>query len=435
MPSDLILEESLLNKQQLEAILEASLDAIMVFQVDGTILSANEGATQMFGYHTNELVGLHLVDLMPDEFVSAERRALAEHGQTSMVHLLNRTINREGKKASGERFPFKAYVHEVGDDVPRRYIVVAEDRTAIHKSHQRILALHEELQQTNGSLEDQVAKRTHELEVSIKAVAGANGKLAREIREREDIARSLQQREVQLERLLYKERELNDLKTRFVSMASHEFRTPLTTMLSSLEVISMASGEVTPIVGKHLERIRTNIGHLRSVLDDFLQLGRIELKGVDLNIQTFDFADLVEELLDDLKIASKPEQALHIELEGAFGKTRQLKNGLRVILTNLTSNAIKYSPSHAAVTIRIAREADRLCIAVSDLGIGIPPQDKGNLFERFFRASNAVTLPGTGLGLHITKQYVIAMGGSIRVEDNPVGVGTVFTVNLPYSLP
>ncbi len=424
----------LLYEEQLDAIYTASLDAIMVFAEDGSILSANAGASDMFGYTPDELLRLRLVDLMPDEFVAAEMDALRTHGCTQMVYRLNRVMRRTGKNSSGESFPFTAYVRELTSASPKSYIVVAEDNTRIHKSHERITALHLQLQEANQSLEAQIALRTAQLENSIVALNEANRKLALEVREREEIARSLQRREGQLERLLFKERELNELKTRFVSMASHEFRTPLTTMLSSLEVVSMASEDLTPIVTKHLERVRSNIGYLRNVLDDFLQLGKLDLKGVDLNIRTLDLGALLSDLIDDLAIASKPGLDLIVEIEGEFGKTRHLENGLRIILSNLTTNAIKYSPKDTPIRIVVARRDDRMLITVADRGIGVPDACKPHLFERFFRAANAETFQGTGLGLHITQQYVSAMAGTISVTDNPAGTGTVVTVDLPYAL-
>ncbi len=423
-----------LREQQLEAIYTASLDAIMVFGEDGTILDANEGASDMFGYPVGQLRQMRLVDLMPEEFVATEFRTLAQQGQTSVLYFLDRRVDRTGKNADGELFPFTAHVRSLSSAPPKRFIVIAEDRTMIHKSHLRIDSLNEQLRATNESLEAQVVERTQQLNASVTALAEANRKLELEVREREQIARSLQLREVQLERLLFKERELNEIKSRFVSMASHEFRTPLTTMLSSLEVVSMASEEIPAIVAKHLDRIRTNIGYLRNVLEDFLQLGKMETKGIDLNVQTFDLGSFLDHLIEDLTIAAAPGQPLNVKLRGDFGETRHLKNGLRIILSNLTNNAIKYSLEDSPVAILVERRGDRLHIEVSDHGIGIPDQDKANLFERFYRASNAETYKGTGLGLHITKQYVLAMNGTIDVRDNEAGSGTVFTVDLPYRL-
>ena len=428
-----------LLKEQLSAIYTASLDAIITFDRGGTILTANEGANEMFGYGPGELKGMRLLDLMPGEYREAEAAALERRGTSTMIELLDRIVKREGVRKDGEPVPFTAFVHLLTEIPPERYIVVAEDMTAVSKAHRRILQLHEEVMSTNRNLEALVQERTGQLESSIKAVAEANRQLALEVREREAITQTLQRREIQLERLLFRERELSELRSRFVSMASHEFRTPLTAMLSSVEVLSMTNEERSPIFEKHVGRIRTNIAHLRSILEDFLQLGKLDVKGVDLRITEIDFPVFFEEQIQDLRVASSPGQEIRLSCEGDLGTTRHSDNGLRVVLSNLVGNAVKYSPGGEPVEVAVKRSEtgsdQRFSIRVSDRGIGIPDGDKAFLFERFFRASNAETIKGTGLGLHISRQYVEAMAGTIEVADNPAGRGTSFTVRLPYSLP
>ena len=424
-----------LLQEQLSAIYTASLDAILTFDRGGLILTANEGAHEMFGYAPGELKGRRLLELMPGDYRVAEEASLEKYGTSTMVQLLDRMVKRDGIRADGTTVPFTAFVHLLTSTPPQRYIVVAEDMTAVSKAHGRILELHDQLAAANRNLEAQVQERTAQLEKSIRAVAEANRQLALEVREREAIALQLQKREIQLERLLYKERELSELRSRFVSMASHEFRTPLTAMLSSAEVLTMTTESPTPIFEKHVGRIRQNIAHLRGILEDFLELGKLDVKGVELRVRELDLGGFFEELVQDLRVASEPGRELRLTSRGEFGPTRHADNGLRVIVSNLVNNAVKYSPEGEPVDVEVERDGERLRVIVTDRGIGIPEGDRGYLFQRFFRAANAETIKGTGLGLHISRQYVEAMGGTIDAQDNPEGRGTRFTVVLPYALP
>ena len=427
------LDDALL-REQLGAIYNASLDAIMTFDPDGSIRTANDAAHEMFGYARGTLPGKRVGDLMPDDYAATEAKSLERDGTTTMIQLLNRIVKREGRRGDGEMVPFTGYVQQLTSVPPHQYILIAEDMTAVSKAHRRITELHEELQEANRNLARKVEERTAQVEKTAVALTEANKRLALEVREREGITRALQRREVQLERLLFKERELSELRSRFVSMASHEFRTPLTAMLSSAEVIAMATEGASPMVGKHIERIRQNIGHLRSILEDFLQVGKLDIKGVDLRICEIHLADFFEDAIQEARLIAPSDQEIELVGAGGLGTAQQSDNGLRVVLSNLIGNAVKYSPAGAPVAVAIETDGERLRVHVTDGGIGIPPDDRPYLFERFFRASNAEHVKGTGLGLHISRQYVHAMGGEIECADNPAGPGTRFTVTVPLHL-
>ena len=139
--------------------------------------------------------------------------------------------------------------------------------------------------------------------------------------------------------------------------------------------------------------------------------------------------------MQELRLISPPGRVINVETAGKLDLTRHADNGLRIIVTNFVGNAMKYSPEDTPVGLSFRHETDRLLVSVTDEGIGIPESDRDYLFERFFRASNAEHLKGTGLGLHISRQYARAMGGEISLSDNPAGRGTRFTVDLPYRLP
>ena len=451
-----------LLREQLAAVEAATVDGIFTVDERGVFLTASERAAELFGMSPEELVGAAAVDFMTDEMAAVERAHLREHGITSVSRVDRRTVRVDGVRPDGTTFPFELAVRELRSDGRPQYVCVVHDLSEIRRSRARILELTEELREQNTHLEEVVEERTAQLKRSIEDLATANQRLGREVAEREAIARSLQSREVQLERLLHKERELGELRSRFVSMASHEFRTPLTTMLSSVEVIEMSLPDPPEMVGKHTRRIREAIGYLRNVLEDFLQLGKLDVKGTDLHVQEVDLPTFLAGLADELQQMSKPGQDLELRIRGEVGATSHSANALRIVVTNLVGNAIKYSDEGSAIDLEVERVradatdatdvtdvtdandandatggaavSDELVLRIVDEGIGIPEAEQHFLFERFYRASNAETIKGTGLGLHIAMRYVKALRGTIAVESE-AGQGTTFTVRVPYELP
>lgn len=229
---------------------------------------------------------------------------------------------------------------------------------------------------------------------------------------------------------LEQERMLNELKSRFVSMASHEFRTPLSTVLSSLTLLEKydAAG-ITDKKEKHYKRIRASVRHLTSILNDFLSLEKVESGKISVNLSRLNVQELCEELTEQHQEMAKPDQRIYLEFEGN-NMFESDQNMLRIIFTNLLSNACKYSPQGAGIWVRVDIQNSALKLTVKDEGMGIPIEDQKSLFGRFFRAKNALNLEGTGLGLSIVKRYVEMLHGEISFESIPEE-GTTFTVILP----
>tara|TARA_R110002050_G_scaffold255741_2_gene394520 strand:+ start:3805 stop:6558 length:2754 start_codon:yes stop_codon:yes gene_type:complete len=245
-----------------------------------------------------------------------------------------------------------------------------------------------------------------------------------------------EQKEVQhkLERTLTAEKELNELKSRFISMASHEFRTPLSAILSSAILIGKQNepGKEDRRL-KHVSRIRTNVKDLVVILNDFLSLSKLEEGKVQVKPQSFELIQFIKMLLDEMEPNKKdgqdfvlkcPEPSISVFLDPKL---------LNHILINLLSNAIKYSEEQQIIIIKIEVKGEILFIEIKDKGIGIPKEEQKNLFNRFFRAENATNFQGTGLGLHIVKQYTELLGGSISFKSE-VGVGSTFNIELPVNI-
>lgn len=239
----------------------------------------------------------------------------------------------------------------------------------------------------------------------------------------------LRKAEQEIHRALEKEKELSNMKSKFVSMASHEFRTPLSTILSSANLIARYEepGQQKQRQ-KHIARIKSNVEHLTNILNDFLSLSKLEEGIIDINPAEVVIGTFLNECIEDVQEILKKGQNIKV-----FDNTndKPFKTDaylLKNIILNLISNAIKYSEKNIEIHASIA--VGRLQIDIVDYGIGIPKAEQDNMFERFFRASNATNIQGTGLGLNLVNRYVKMLKGNITF-DSQANIKTVFTLQLP----
>ncbi|MDP3828798.1 MAG: PAS domain-containing sensor histidine kinase, partial [Polaromonas sp.] len=234
---------------------------------------------------------------------------------------------------------------------------------------------------------------------------------------------------------LERQRELNELRSRFVAMTSHEFRTPLASILSSGEILKHY-GERLPAPEKAevLDTIAASVQRMTRMLDRVLLIGKAEAQMLEFEPQPLDLEKLCRQLVQEARTL-QPDGPCELRLLFAAGGGAGLHDEklLRHILGNLLSNAVKYSPLGGIVLCRVFLEDRQLVLEVSDNGIGIPADEITHLFESFHRASNVGAIPGTGLGLAIVKNAVDLYGGTIEVSRlvGPAGSGTCFTVRLP----
>jgi signal transduction histidine kinase len=283
------------------------------------------------------------------------------------------------------------------------------DNTVRTENEQRILRQNQRLEQLAGALQN------------------LNENLEERIRER---TRALEQARNELYVALSKERELGELKSRFVSMASHEFRTPLSTVLSSAALIaSYADRGDLPNIQKHALRIKNSVNNLNTILTEFLSLGKLEEGKTTAQIRSMNLPECVEEVHNELKLLFKAGQSLEHRHEGAESVFLDPAL-LRHALVNLVSNAIKYSPENKPVMVHAKVTDQEIEIQITDQGMGIPESEKKHLFSRFFRASNAANIQGTGLGMYIVRRYVELMNGVIGFESEE-GKGTSVWMRFP----
>ncbi len=249
--------------------------------------------------------------------------------------------------------------------------------------------------------------------------------------------RRRKQAEDEIRASLEKQKELNQLKSRFVAMTSHEFRTPLATILSSAELLKYYSEKMPADERAEMfASIENAVKRMTSMLDDVLLIGKIEAQKLEFDPQPTMLATFCREMQDEARVvaAAQPGEKAEVELSIASDRTMVLIDAklMRHILGNLLSNAVKYSLHGGVVRFSVCCRPGELEIVVADSGIGMPQADLPKLFESFYRASNVGNISGTGLGLAIVKQSVDLHGGSIDVESE-LGVGTKFVVKVPIT--
>lgn len=342
--------------------------AIFMIDKDGMILNWYEGAHKIKGYRTEEVIGKHISLFYPPEAV-----------------------------ANGE---------------PEHNLELAAVQGSLETQGWRV--------RKDGSM--------FWADVLITAIYDENGKLKGFTKVTRDF--TLHKRAEEKSHLAFqKEKELNEIKSNFVSMASHEFRTPLSTILSSVSLMEFyKTTETQDKRDKHIHRIKSAVDEMVATLEEFLSLEKIEEGKVSVKNETFNIRQLAENIRSKFNAELKNNQTIeylhtgaeHVCLDEGF---------LNHILSNLLSNAIKYSPENSSILFDTRVENTTIVLRVKDNGIGISPEDQKHLFERFFRASNTGNIKGTGLGLHIVKRYVELLGGAINVKST-LNEGTEFTVKI-----
>ncbi|MFK7933440.1 MAG: PAS domain S-box protein [Saprospiraceae bacterium] len=398
--SDKHYEDSL----RLKAVFTAVIDGIITMDESGIIDMINPAAAHLFGYEPEEVIGQNVKMLMPSPYRAEHDGYIKKYLDTGQRQIIG--IGREvrGKKKDGTIFPMRLSVGEVKMEAGRRIFTgIVHDMTAIKKAQSQVLALNEKLAGKNEELEEKVRLRTAELDAAV----------------------------VSLETALGKEKELSELKSRFVSMASHEFKTPLATILSSIELIEAYKADTQLVKReKHIMRVKSAVDYLNSVLQDFLSLSRFEEGKVMMNPITFELNSFLKKIHDDIVLMLKKGQKIQFELLEEDYEVNLDPKFLKHILFNLLSNSIKYSAENSILGFKIQVIDNQLFIKIKDAGIGIPKEDQKHLFTRFFRAHNVENIKGTGLGLSIVKLYVDEMKGRIEF-DSKEGVGTEFRIWIP----
>jgi len=370
----------------LNAIIDTAIDGIITIDYRGIVESINPAASRLFGFDPHEVIGKNISVLMPEPYRSAHDGYMQRYQNTGEKRIIG--IGREvlGLRKDGRTFPFRLAVSEVLYQDRIIYTGFIHDLT-------KEKAAEENLKKYTEELEEKIRERTQVLQTLVNELEKA----------KEDVSISLE-----------KEKELNQLKTRFVSMASHEFRTPLSSVQLSASLIEKYLAKNDPAnIRKHTTKIKSSVGHLTGILNDFLSLEKLEAGKTEADFQHFDIVKFSEDLIEEMQLIAKQNQNIVYQHTGVSSKVYLDPALLKNSVINLVSNAIKYSGENTFIEFNTELTDHTLYITVKDNGIGIPVEEQKNLFEPFFRAHNTGNIPGTGLGLNIVKRYAELMGGEV----------------------
>jgi len=382
----------------LEAVIEHAIDGIITIDNRGIVESINPAALVLFGYDAREVIGNNISMLMPEPDSLRHDDYIRNYMRTGRKNIIG--IGREvrGRKKDGTTFPFRLAVSEVFVRDRNIFAGFVHDLTREKEAESQ-------LRKHAMELEDAVSERTKDL---IKLVSELE-------RAKTDVSMSLE-----------REKELSQLKSRFVSMASHEFRTPLSSVQLSASLIERYAEkpDFNNII-KHTDRIRNAVQLLNNILNDFLNLEKLEAGKVVVSKSDINVVRMAEEITEEMQLICKKNQHIVYQHTGAEGTFRLDGHLLKNSIINLISNAIKYSGEDTFIEFTTEIRDGQCAICVSDNGIGIPVEDQKSLFEPFFRAHNTGSIPGTGLGLNIVRRYVELMGGRMEYRS-AINQGAMF---------
>ncbi len=391
------------NGALLQAIIENAIDGIITIDNRGLIESINPAACKLFGYTSEEVLGRNVSMLMPNPHRDQHDEYIARYQRTGVPHIIGMGRDVPGLRKDGTQFPFHLGVTEVKYSGRVIYTGFIHDLSKEREAEEKI-------RYYASQLEKLVEERTNSLQKTVIELQEA----------KEVVSTSLE-----------KEKELSQMKSRFVSMASHEFRTPLSSIQLSASLVEKYSQQSDASnISKHVSKIKNSVGNLTTILDDFLSLERLEAGKVDPAFSQFDVVKLSEEITEEMQLMAKKDQTIIYQHTGIQSTVTLDLNLLRNCIINLISNAIKYSGENTFIEFNTELTDTECIITVKDNGIGIPEIDHKQLFEPFFRANNTGNIPGTGLGLNIILRYASLMGGTVNFSSL-VKQKTVFTLNFP----
>jgi PAS domain S-box-containing protein len=410
----------MLDQAHMTSLFENSTEGIILTNGAGDIVMANPAAERMFDYNNGELIGKPIETLIPDKFKPHHHQLRDGFYHKPSNRVMGQGRDLHGRKKDGTDIPVEvslSHYQRKGELFVIAFIIDITGRKEIENSMLKQKAelekITDKIRQLNADLEVKVEERTLILKEALQ---------------------KLEQSQQELSEALDKERQLNEIKSRFVSMASHEFRTPLTTVLSSASLLSKyTSPDDQEKRDKHIQRIKNSVNNLNDILEDFLSLGKLNEGKVDKKLEKVNLKAILTDTLEEMKSLWKKKQQFVLDCPGDCNGYTD-KKLFRNILINLISNAIKFSDEGKTVTIKGKVAGDKAIISVTDEGIGISPEDQEHLFTSFFRAANATNIQGTGLGLHIVKRYVDLLGGEVELQSE-LNKGTTVNFTIPVNLP
>lgn len=416
---DDVREEMYKEKERFEALFEYASMGILVANEKGIIEMANGFLLSQFGYmEKHEVLGKTVEMLIPARFNHVHHKHMENYQKKPEPRSMGVGRDLYAVKKDGSEFPVEISLSNYSVDNDKFVIAFVIDITkrkeiehAIVDQKEKLAEYNLKISELNEELEKKVSLRTGQLQEAIRQVEASRDELTK---------------------ALSKEKEVGDMKSRFVSMASHEFRTPLSTILSSASLLAKYTDtEDQEKRNKHIQRIKSSVNNLTDILNDFLSIGKIEDGKIGARYNLFNVKEFISNICTEIHAIAKKGQQFEFMHSG-----KELVNLddslLRNIIFNLLSNAIKFTGENGLVQVMSIVEEGKFTITIKDNGIGISEEDQQHLFERFFRASNATNIQGTGLGLHIVAKYAELMDGEITFESR-LEEGTTISISFNNS--
>ncbi|HMU10169.1 MAG TPA: ATP-binding protein [Ferruginibacter sp.] len=402
------------EKEKFEALFQYASMGILVASKTGEILMANNFLLSQFGYSSQEeLIGRKIEQLIPARYHGHHTKYRDNYNKHPEPRPMGVGKDLFASKKDGTEFPVEislsnyimadeSFTIAFISDISKR----KEYENAVVQQREQLAETNKKIEELNDELEEKVELRTKQLKETLAQLEVSKDELTK---------------------ALSKEKELSDLKSRFVSMASHEFRTPLSTILSSASLVSKyTETEEQEKRDKHIHRIKSSVNNLTSLLNEFLSIGKIEDGKILANNISFNIKELIAALCTELEGIAKKDQQIIYKHSGEDTVVLD-PTLLRNVITNLLSNAIKFSSENGVIEVTSRVTAGEIVLTVKDNGLGISQEDQEHLFERFFRGANVTNIQGTGLGLHIVGRYIEIMDGKIEFSSE-LEKGTRFII-------
>jgi len=479
------------TEESLRVLMNSNPEAVFILDTEGNFIAANEKTTQRFGKPLEELIGTNVFSYLTPELAKSRKEKVDEVIHTGkpvrfddsrndrffdnylhpvfdsdgnviriavwVIEFTESKLAVDALKASEEKFRELAeniedifWIRKDNEIIyvsPAYETICGKSCESLYENPNSFLeATHpDDLQQVISSLNsDQYTKEglfNEEFRIirpdgTIKWIwaktfpVKKKGEIIRTVGIAEDISLRKEYEE-KINEALIKEKELNDLKSRFVSMVSHEFRTPLGLILSSTELLQNYGDKWEKDKKEEMfEKIKKAVDNLTGLMKDIIVLNEEESGKIRITLTEIDFISFVNELIEEIKISSQENISINFHHSVSSLKITTDKKLLRQIFLNLISNAVKFSSKKNNVYINLTSDQSVFTTEIKDQGIGIPNDDLDNIFEPFIRAKNTGETKGSGLGLSIVKRAVELLNGEIKVKSK-LNEGTVFTVSLP----
>lgn len=391
---------------------EAISEGIIVVNEDQVVVATNGSADTIFGYEKEELKGKHLNILIPQKYHHNHKNHFEGFVNHSEKRNMGKGRDLFGIRKDGTVFPVEAGLNPF-TIYGNNYVMALVIDITFRKKQER------QIQDLNAKLEQRIEDRTKKLHHTIQEL-------------KEEVSLRMEA-EAKTNESLKKERDLSELKTKFLSLVSHEFKTPLSGILTSATLAGKyTQTEQQEKREKHLDTIKNKVKYLDNILNDFLSIERLETGKVTYKFSQFPLSKVINEVVYDANMLLKDGQRINYPKDIDDYVIEFDEKILELVLSNLINNAIKYSAEHTTIDLQVDYKNSILTVKIIDQGRGIPEKEQNFIFKRYFRAENALLDQGTGIGLNIVKSHLENLGGSITFTSKE-NRGSTFIVTVPIT--